>query len=124
MPGQSLPVIGSVRNDQSGRSGRMARMRWMYAPPLSGEHWISRRCFVAVRAVKKTHHGNAHCLSGEIGSAPGTASIHQAVELPRILAGDLAGDLRREVAELLGDVFRGFGPRRRHGDSPSPTSAI
>ena len=36
--------------------------------------------------------------------------VHQAVELAGVLAGDLVGDVARQVAELLGDVFRGIRP--------------
>src|SRR5690242_11600359 len=36
--------------------------------------------------------------------------VDQAVELAGVLAGDLVGDVGRQVAELLGDVFSGIRP--------------
>src|SRR5207237_3627361 len=36
--------------------------------------------------------------------------LDQAVELPRVLAGDLLDDVLREMAELLLDVLRGLRP--------------
>src|SRR5262245_23126021 len=36
--------------------------------------------------------------------------LHQAVELPRVLAGDLVDDVGGQVAELLLDILRRLGP--------------
>src|SRR5262245_46655566 len=43
-------------------------------------------------------------------NSTGKTLVDQAVELAGVLAGDLMGDVGRQVAELLGDVFRGIGP--------------
>src|SRR3954453_1697965 len=38
------------------------------------------------------------------------ALVHQTVEFAGVLAGDLVGDVGRQLAELLGDVFAGVRP--------------
>src|SRR5437016_10982154 len=62
-------------------------------------------------AIARTHPGGAVARLGlDTGWLITAPRLDQPVELPRVLARDLVRDVGRQVAELLGDVFRRLGP--------------
>src|SRR5215467_5012305 len=76
----------------------------------SGSNWSGPAARIQNARFVEEGQGWGVRARGARADAPRRTSVHEAVELASVLAGDLAYDVRRQMAELLLDVLRRLRP--------------